>query len=156
MSHLIMILQNAFDMRCDCCQRWAPSGCSGVYRWDNWSLPHRDQDYGDCWQHVCIHYDKKDVQAWTRRRLQKILMSMEIAIASGLRNLSTLSLTIKNEPSDAAFCYCHECLLEPEYFADIINLLPKTCASIELDTGVFDTGGADMMLRCSINKRHCQ
>ena len=131
--HLTVTLQNAFEERCDCRQRWEPD-----YYDSYWSPPHHSQEYDDCGRHVDIHFDRGIAQDRERRKLERILMSMRFAMASGFRNLSTLSLTIKNEPSDGAFCYCHESILGPRYFADILRALPRTCTGLELDTGAAD------------------
>ena len=133
---------NAFEMRCSCVKNWeAEFHCKMKDLHIRWDF-HRLVDDTLCsgWYHVDVHHDKEHLQETLRRKLQQILISMRHAIASGLRSLSTLSLTIKNEPTDGDYCYCHECILSPQYFANIVRALPTTCQSLELDTGGADKG----------------
>ena len=146
--NLTVSLQNAFEMRCSCLRNWETEFHCKMsdlsIRWDF----HRIEQDTICsdWYHVDVHEDKRELQDKHRYKLKQMLVSMRYAIASGLRNLSTLSLMIKNEPTDGDYCYCHECILSPRFFASIIKALPETCTDLELDTG-----GAD---KAHIDKAH--
>ena len=127
--NLTVTLQNAYEMRCRCTHRGD---------WGKQDRPCLNVDEScQCMSlaHVDIHWERAHAQGLARGKLEQILVSMKLAIASGLRSLSTLSVTLKNEPTDGEYCYCHESGIDAHYFAGVIMALPNTCTNLELDTG---------------------
>ena len=138
--NLTVCLQVPFETRCLCVPRWEEQfGCEWGELRHPWEFHPLDENtVCSFWGHVDIHFDRQQLQESLQRKLEQILVSMKNAIASGLRMLLTLSLTIRNEPPDGEYCYCHETVLGPKYFANIIKALPTACVDLELDTGGVD------------------
>ena len=105
-------------------------------RFQNTFLGRGEKDHMDdtCYQHVRFDSAMKELQHEAQENLNLMLTSVKRILLAGLRNLTTFSLTIDNEPDDGALCMCHEVVLKPHYFADIINALPPSCSYLELDT----------------------
>jgi hypothetical protein len=123
LRNLTILFSNAFMMACDC-----PDWC------DKKDYLHHDWGYVQCGSHIISHPSMGSSQTEAKKKLERMLSSLGHVIAAGLRSLLSFSLRILNEPADSDVCICYECVIAPQYFAQIVLALPPTCLQLELDT----------------------
>ena len=129
---LKVTLQNSFAPRCNVCHidKYHINSHYG----DGDECAGCSHEYRDC--------DETSASTWKtqKTRIHQDLTSLKHVLTTHLRQLSTFSLIVDNEPKDGYWCICYTSPISSTYFAAILRALPLTCRHLELDTRGADSG----------------